>query len=249
MADHLSSLAMDELLTGTARERAPAQAHLAQCEQCRARLDAMRGAALRARQSASFEHVSTRLMAQATRGARSPAPSSWRRWLLLAAPAAAAAVCAATFVVLSAAPVDRLKGAATLRVVPVEEGRIATSALHPGDRVALAVGAAGHRYALLLSVGDDGSVEALWPLQLAQSGAVSGRADERIGTPFQVTPGPATLLAFFSDVPLERAGALEALRRAVEAARSQGRSPKSVDPPPLPNELARARARLEIAAP
>jgi hypothetical protein len=157
-------------------------------------------------------------------------------------------VAMALFVVRLPSPGDdRIKGAPTLRLLtPGREAVI--GALRPHAQVLLAAGAAGHPYALVLALADeDGRPEVLWPPGAKASGRVGPGAEVVLGEALEVTPGSATLFAFFSDDPLPGDEVARRLAEAVAEARRSGRPLASLDPAPIPGERGRARARLEVA--
>src|SRR5687768_7908062 len=108
MTTHLSNLALDEAEGGGA---STAHAlHLAECPQCRARLEARHAAASAIRQDPRFEQVFRTL----PRPAPQRQPRSWS-WALPIA--AAAAIVAVIVSIPGPPPTERMKGGAALYIV------------------------------------------------------------------------------------------------------------------------------------
>lgn len=222
MNNHLSDLELDALAPHP--ERDVASSHLFECARCRSRVAAFRAARQRSLASPNFEAALAVVeRRRSTRG--SPA------WLGLAL--AAAAVLA--FVAVPRGERARLKGGASLVLVPL--GAKHPGPFRPGDKVALAVGGAGHRYALVLGEGEGQPAVLLWP-EVPRSGEIPAGASARLEPAFEVTPGSLHLVAIFSDQPLD---AHEVLSRWNQAA--------SPAPPKVDGESARAQAELRVVSP
>lgn len=230
MAEHLSALALDELAAGG--EPAGARAHLDGCGECRERLEALKAMNLRL-----LAKPEARRALDAVRPREEAAPSRARRWALLALPLAAAL--AVFLLVPREAPEDRLKGAATVELL--DEAGAVVHAARPGQRVTVAVGAAGRSHAAVFAVEAGGAVSVLWP-RGETFGPVARGARVRLEPPFEVTPGAVTLHAFFADSALPLEAAAGALREAVRAG---GGAPLAVATP-AGAWAATASARLEV---
>lgn len=219
--EHLSDLALDAL-SGSADAADP---HLAECARCRERLESFRQARAQAAAAPRFREL------QESLPARTP-----NRWLAPALGFALAAGLAAVVMQVSArAPVasrERLKGSARVAVVPLDrEG----PRFHPGQRVQLRVGGAGHRYALVVGRDEHGQVSQVWPTANPRSGEIEPGADVPLAPAFEVTPGALQLVALFSDAPLSAVDVLDAWRVAGGDA-----------PPPITGEAARAETPLKV---
>jgi hypothetical protein len=165
-------------------------------------------------------------------------PFRWFRvsWLVLPLAAAAA------FFLLPRS-LDRVKGSASSLSL-LREGEPVVSEVAPGERLSVAVGAAGARQVLVEAIGEDGLVSGVWPPEGDRSGLAPRGAAAALSPPFAVTPGSVVLFAFFSDSPIDRPDAERALRAAVVEARDRGRPAVQAEPPPLPHEVSRARRQL-----
>ena len=242
MADHLSSLALDELASGEPGAADP-RAHLEACALCRAQLESLLAARERLAASAPYRRVLQNLQ-----GVRQPPP---RRFL--AAWFAAPLAVAAAMLVLTVTPRflatrrdgARLKGPASLQVLPagVASPHPITRA-KPKDQVVLSVGAAGHPYGLVAGVDGAGQVSVLWPLQ--GTGALPAGAAVRLEPGFEVTAGSLCLWAFFSDAPLEPSQVRSALAAAAQARILARQTPLELELPLVAGEAARAKATLTV---
>ncbi|MBI3181348.1 MAG: hypothetical protein HYZ28_04325 [Myxococcales bacterium] len=236
MAEHLSNLVLDELAAGLAAPPG-SQAHVDGCESCRTRLEAIARARAEAVASPRYHAIHAQL--------NSARPSARPWWLALLAPLAVAAVLA-LFVASPEEPGStRTKGAATVRVLRGPDGE-SISAARIGERVVLAVGAAGRPYGLVAAIDAAGTVSVVWPARGRLSERVPPGAQARLEPGFEVTPGSTLLLAVFSETPIELESARRAIERSVEEVRKEGRSPLEVSPEPLPSETARAQALLVV---
>lgn len=222
MNGHLSDLALDALAPRADHDgESP---HLAGCDRCNSRIEAFREARSSARASPRFEATFSAIARQ--RPARhTPA------WVGLAL--AAAAVLA--FVAVPRGQHEGLKGGASLALVPLGDPH--DGPFHPGEKVALAVGGAGHRYALVLGAGEGQPAVQLWP-EAPQSGEIPEGASARLNPVFEVTPGSLHLVAIFSDQPLDAQEVLSRWRKAGSPA-----------PPKVDGEAARAQVELRVVAP
>ena len=95
-----------------------------------------------------------------------------------------------------------------------------------------------------MAVGDDGSIAKLWPTDHDGSGPAPAGAAALLSPAFVVTPGSATLYAFFSATPLVEKRVEAALGEAVRRARQGGRTPVEASIDPLPGESARVQLQL-----
>ena len=233
MAEHLSWLEVDEVVAGLA----PEPAHLAGCERCRGRLAGARAARQEVLGSPEFTRRLTAVQTgRAPRGEARGLGGLFRAW----APVLGAALSLGVVLLLSpGSPGERLKGGALIEVRRDPTGEKLTVA-RVGDRVALALGGAGHRYGLVLALDASGQVVQLWPAQPG-SGEVPPGAAVPLSPGFEVTAGSARLWAFFSDVPL---GSGPARRALIEAA-AQGPALEGV-PEHVEGEQARASCRLDV---
>ena len=222
MSPHLSDLALDALTPHA--ERDLSEPHLGGCDRCRARLTAFRAARERALAAPEFERVFARV------AARRPT----RRDRIFIGLAIAAAL-ALAFVAVPHRPAQRLKGGARLQLVRLGDARPA-SVFHPGEQVALSVGGAGHRYALVVARPEASPPVQVWPSQ-PQSGEIGRGAAVQLQPAFEVTEGSMRLVALFSDAPLDGAEVLARWKRAGE-----GKLPE------VPGEAARAQAELRVEA-
>lgn len=181
MSDHASALQLDTLAAGLPLDAA-VPAHVAGCAACQAKLEALkaeRAAVMRAPQFA------------ATLGRLQPAPSSQRRpWGLVLAFAAMALllVLGGRFLV----PSDDgtlLKGAATVELLkdgaPVTQAKI-------GDKLTLAVGAAGAPTVAVFTKDGKGQVDVLLPPTPVGKGT-----RVPVGQVLEVTDGALTVFACF----------------------------------------------------
>jgi len=238
MVDHLSDLALDELAAGL-REGASATAHVDTCVRCRDRLAEFQRAHADARRAPRFETTFARIEATATKRKRG-------RWSLFAAlPVAAAAMLALVMFARPDAPTVRLKGAAEL-VVLRASGTERIESATPGEQVQLAVGAAGHPYAVVLAVEETGEVSVLWPQGADTSARVPPGAEVKLSPTFEVTEGSITLHALFSEEPLAISPEQQALRQAIAEAMASGRSPLEVTAPKRKGVEAVARRMLRV---
>jgi len=203
MAEHLSDLSLDELAVGEAGPTA--QEHLRGCPHCQDRLRQLESLRQRARAAPQFNHVLTRLKAQA------PVPSRLPRWAWLFAPAAT--LCALLLVWgLQRPGADRLKGTPELGVV-LADGSPAPRELSPGQLIAVTVGAAGHSQLLVLAA-DHEEVAVLWPPGATASAPAPRGANIPLAPAWEVTPGDVTLFAFFSERRVGAEEAVDAVRQA-----------------------------------
>ncbi|HVE81219.1 MAG TPA: hypothetical protein VND93_00155, partial [Myxococcales bacterium] len=138
----------------------------------------------------------------------------------------------------------RVKGAFSIAVVG-EDGQELQRA-RPGDRVGIAVGAAGRAQVLVLAMDDHGAVEVLWPVEGKESGAAPPGARAVLGTSFDVTPGSLALYALFGNAPISAAEAQAALKSEVTTAAREGRGPLEAQAPRGPWEGA-AKIVVQVA--
>ncbi|MDP3499157.1 MAG: hypothetical protein Q8S33_02440 [Myxococcales bacterium] len=237
MSEHLSPLALDELAAGDPNDAA--KAHLDGCASCRAKLDAVRAAALQVSAMPAFEQTFAALDTE--RPAVAPLPKKTRRlWpalVAVAVPLAAALV----FLVMSPPEDDtRLKGAPTVELL-VKDRPVTTA--RPGETVTLAVGGAGNTHALVLAIDTSGAVSRLWP-QEPQSAPIAAGARVTLSPSFDVTPGSLMLVGFFTEASQPAAPVLAAVESHVANARAAGRTPFQLE---LPTTFGRtARVTLEV---
>jgi hypothetical protein len=234
MVEHASDLVLDELASGVAA--APVQAeHVRGCPRCTGRLESF---AAERRSSLAAPGYASTLAALRARPARQP---FWRRWTFVLP--LAASLAAGVFLVLPR-PTDRIKGRPSLELLREGAGGRVTGPVRPGERLAIAVGAAGAKELLVMAVGDDGSIAKLWPTDHDGSGPAPAGAAALLSPAFVVTPGSATLYAFFSATPLVEKRVEAALGEAVRRARQGGRTPVEASIDPLPGESARVQLQL-----
>ena len=190
MADHLSSLQLDEAVAGLTTDPA-VSAHLAQCAECASRVEQLAGSGAALLKKPEPARQLNALLAHRPK----------RRWPLVAA-AALVPLAATLLVFVSWKPDgDRLKGATSLEVlsdsgVRIEEARV-------GQHVTLAVGGGGYRYAAIIAVPPSGKMTRVWPPTGAFTGPIGPGARVRLEPGFEVTPGSVTLYAFFTDEPVK----------------------------------------------
>lgn len=233
MADHLSALELDVVVTGGALA-AERTEHVSSCGDCRQRIDKERAAADAVRMMPQFGATLARLEAQPAKVAK-VIPLSRRAPVLFTLALAAAAV----IVLIVNPPKDdetRLKGSASVELI--SEGNQAVHAAHVGDRLQLALGAAGRPYAMVLGVDEQGQIDLLWP----QAGHRSGPAPKgarTVVTRFEVTQGSITLVGLFSEQALD----IQDASRALAGAMKEGK----VQQPLELQGVATAVTRLEVA--
>lgn len=234
MAEHTSDLVLDELAAGLAA--APAQAdHVRGCVRCSSRLETLSTERRASLASPGYARTLAALRALPER------PPFWRRWTFVLP--LAASLAAGAFLLVPR-PTDRIKGRPSLELLREGVGAKVTGPVRPGERLALAVGAAGAKELLVMAVGDDGSIAELWPAGGDGSGAAPSGAATVLSPAFVVTPGSATLYAFFSERPLSEKRVEAALDEAVRQARQRGKPPAEASVGPLPGESARVQLQL-----
>lgn len=195
---HLSDLILDELLAGLPVPP-EAQEHLARCLRCGERRSALERLRVQTLESPEAQFLPTRLLAETPRRER-----NWLRWI---APVAAVCLASLTLVLLPTRQTVRLKGTPAVELLRAPG---AQGPLHPGEPVTLALGAAGHPYALVFSRAADGTVERLWP----ENGDRSGRTHDGTRAPLaslSITPGDFDLIAVLSDSPLSSQAVADAI--------------------------------------
>ena len=175
MSEHLSALQLDELAAGLSA----APPHLATCDACARKLEALRTeqAAFLARPEAKRQ-LDTLMPA--------PQPRSFLRVLAIALPLAAGLT---LFFAWPRAPIeDRIKGAPTVMLLD-EAGKVVTHAA-PGERLTLAVGSAGFSRVEVFALDARGNKEPLYSGDVAPGALVPL-------TRLEVTPGDVTVTAVF----------------------------------------------------
>ena len=240
MTRHVSDFALDLLAVGHGSRGD--ERHVDSCDGCKHRLEKIRAARSKSQRSPRYEQVRRTVdVAHAPVVAR----PRWT-WALLAAPVAAAAIVLA--IDTGGLPRDgtRVKGDFH---VGIEQRGESEDAIAAGERVSLAVGAAGHGYVIVYVLEDDGDVELVWPVGGERSGPAPTGARGELTPSFRVTPGSFTLLAIFSDEPIAIAASTSAIRRAVAKMRAAGKAPRDTEPDPLPGEVGRARAHIDVRMP
>lgn len=235
MSEHLSALSLDELASGVGAQPGAAE-HVAACADCAAKLGALKAS----RDTLLASGDAARRLEAVLAKTAAPAP---RPRLKLVHVAAIALPLAAGLALLIAAPVKtnddaRLKGAVTVELDD-EAGR-AVNVATPGQKLTLAVGAAGLPYGAVFAVDAQGAVTVLWP-RGETMGAVDKGARVALAT-LEVTPGDVAVVAVFSKTArpvreLERQ--LGALATELKAS---GKSPLDVA---VPGETS-ARARVVV---
>jgi hypothetical protein len=229
-AEHLSDLALD--LVATAASPAlidPASlAHLDACAQCRDRLVS---------RTAPITHDM-------------PAVPPRRRWWRTVGVPAGAAVLSVAIIIAAAS--GSFSGSATvngdapaLALVNPESGE-PVGELMPGERVGLSIQPAGAPFVIIFSIDTEGAVDRIWPRHLAHSAPLGLEPEIRPPDVYHVTPGPAALIAFFSDRPLQDQAVRSHLESTVEVSRGTATLLTELDPPPVKGERARARALLRV---
>lgn len=220
MADHLSDLVLDELLSG---DPAPgdARAHVASCSFCKQRMDTLTAA----REDASRTSEYARVLAALRRKA-SEEPARLFHGSRLVGPALALA-CGLLVVVAwpsRKAPDERLKGAASLSVVLASDGGRVRS-VRAGEKVVLFVSPAGRPWGLVMGADGSGQISQVWPPGRTGSAVLSSGAEVALEPGFEVTPGSVRLVGFFSERPLNG----EAVRDALKAEAAASRAGKALD--------------------
>lgn len=219
MSDHLSALRLDELAAGAGT--AEAQAHLAQCQPCRERLEALQR---RHEAIAASPQFKARLEALSETIERTP--SRWPRVLTIALPLAAAL---AVIVFFPRGDRDeRLKGAPTVELLA---GDRPTTHAKPGERLTLAIGGAGHTHAAVFAVDAEAQISVLWP-KGATSGPIAPGARVPLGAPFEVTAGDVLVIATVGDAPRPLDDAKRELERSLAEAVRAGKQPLELPTPP-----------------
>jgi hypothetical protein len=208
MADHLSALELDVMLTGgsLAPERA---SHASECADCKQRVDRERTAADAIRSRPEFGATLAKLTAEPQVGAK--VFSLRRRAPVIFTLALAAA---AAFVFLINPPKEddtRIKGVASVELI--SDTNQVVHAAHVGDRLQLALGAAGRPFAMVFAVDDKGQIDALWPA--GQRSGPAPKGARTVVTRLEVTEGSLTLVALYSDQPLDVPEASKALSGAL----------------------------------
>lgn len=194
MSDHVSQLVLDELVT-----QGGSNAHVEGCADCRQRLQALKTSAAASRASFGFSRTRTRVMV--------PEPSRWRLIALGAVPLLAGALFFIA-IQLGQREGERLKGTPTLDFV-TSDGETVT-AVRPGTRVKLRVGAAGFTHAKAFA-----DLEQLWPEaggddRLPTSGIVT------LPRVFEATPGSVTVRVLLSNTPIEGSAAAATVEKRLE---------------------------------
>lgn len=229
--EHLSDLALD--LVATAATPALIDplslAHLDACSLCRDRLVS---------RTAPITHDMPAIP---------PRPPRWRTMLV---PTAAAVLSVAIIVAAAVSGFSGTTGAVNgdapvLSLVRPESSE-PTGELMPGDRVSLSIQPAGAPFAIIFSIDAEGAVDRIWPRHLAHSARLELEPEIRPPDVYHVTPGPAALIALFSDRPLQDQAVRTHLESAVAEARKTAILPLQLDPPPVKGERARARALLQV---
>jgi len=224
MGEHASDLRLDELAAGMEVGEGT-RAHVAGCQECSARLRQIETARARAKEMPGFHRVKARVRALSER-------RRWT-WAVFAAPAVAVALVLVLVVVRPGAePGTRVKGGFSIAAVTAD-GREVQRA-RPGDRLNLAIGAAGRSEVLVLGVDDRGAVEVMWPPMAPRSVQAPPGARAVLQPPFEITPGSFALYALFADAPIPAGPAKEALAAEVQAAQAVGKSPLDARAPSGP---------------
>jgi hypothetical protein len=207
---HLSAFVLDQLELGSlsAEARAEAEAHLADCAQCRGEREA--AAALRRRFE---EHVYPRTVARVTEARR----RRWWHWTpILLAPALAAAALL-LFMRPPREPELSYKGGPSLTVYARHRDRVFVvkdgQTLQPGDELRFVVVAPGARYVLIASIDGAGQASVYYPFAAPRSAAVAeGRTELPGSVTLDDTLGHERLFAVFSAQALESAKVLPRLQ-------------------------------------
>jgi len=233
MADHLSALELDIAVSGgtLAPDRT---AHLGECGDCKQKLERERSAADAVRSRPEFSATLARLSSQPSVGAK--VIPLWRRAPVLMTAALAAAAALVMIINPPTADDSRLKGSANVELIG--ETSHAVKSAKVGERLQLALGAAGKPYAMVLGVDEHGAVDAVWPLSGQRSGPAPKGA-RTVVSGFEVTEGSLTLVALYSDQPLELGEASKTLAGALK----DGKVPATLE---LPG-IVTATAHLEVS--
>ncbi len=189
MSAHLSALELDELAAGLVQP----PPHLAECEPCRDRLEALRASRAAFTQHPEAARVLARLQAQ-------PAPVIALPRRRVVPVLAAGLALAAGLILLVSLPVDddgtRLKGAVSVALLDAQG--VAVTKAKVGQTVTLAVGGAGKSHAAVFALDDSGARTLLFPASGTTLGPIERGAQVKLRT-FEVTPGAVTLIARFAD--------------------------------------------------
>jgi hypothetical protein len=214
VSEHVSALVLDELASGPG----PSNAHVESCEQCRAKLNALKTQAQASRASFGYARTKARVLA--------PKPSPWRWVALVATPLVAAGL---FFVALHSGQQegDRLKGTPSIDFVRADG--VAVTDVRPGTHLKLKVGAAGFTHALALAVDDKGAVEQLWPQDGADD-TLPGRGVVMLPRELEATPGPVTVHVLLSQAPIDSAKAKADVDAALKAAAGSASKRLNVSP-------------------
>ncbi len=232
MSDHLSAFALDEVATDGGSPEA--MAHLAECQPCRERLEAVRQQHQTLKGTREFQ---ARFEAIAATTAKAAAPNPWPRRLAIVLPLAAAL---AVFILSPIGDDTRLKGAPTVELLA---GERPTTQAKPGDRLTLAVGGAGHTHAAVFAIDAEAQLTVLWPPG-DSTAAIAPGARVPLGQPFEVTAGDVVVIASFGDRARPVAELREALERAAAKAIAAGTTPLELG---LPSTIEpAAKVRLEV---
>jgi len=228
-AGHLSDFLLDRLRAGDLdgpREQ-EVRAHLAACEDCRARAAALDGQA--AEFLAGTEAPADFARRIAARRSERVRTSSMRPLGIGLAAAAAAALIVAYGLMPSEKGGDRIrtKGSVDLSFYVDQDGSgrpgLAGETLREGDRIRLAVEPGAHRFAFVVSVTASGEVTPLYPEGNGQSVPVT--AGERSllegSVILDAYLGEERLFALFSDRPLGAEQVVAAARQALNGVREQ----------------------------
>jgi len=130
----------------------------------------------------------------------------------------------------------RVKGTASVELIGDASHAVKTAKV--GDRLQLALGSAGKPYAIVFGVDDHGAVDAVWPLSGQRSGPAPKGA-RTVVSGFEVTEGSLTLVALYSDQPLDLGEASKTLSGALR----DGRVPTPLE---LPG-IATATTHLQVS--
>lgn len=251
MAEHLSTLALDELAAGLPHTH-DARAHVMACTECAKRLDQLVAARGELARSHRYERTFEALLsaASAPQSARVSARPRWSLRKLVFAPALAAAMGLVLFVWGRSSDTGtgdtRLKGGASVRVLRSPDG-LAISSAHPGERVVLSVTPADLAFGIIMAVDRSGEVNQVWPIGSARSGRLPAGAAVRLDPGFEVTPGSLVLHAFFSADPLRADDVRAHLEREVRERIRAGKSPLETSTEAVSN-VVRATAVLTVEA-
>jgi len=217
------------------------RAHAEGCDDCGGKLKGLEDEQARFQAAVSFD----RFAAGVERAARSRQAPLVRRWMAPAMAAAAAVlVVVAAGRMLSADPQGRnhVKGGPEIALkIAGPDGasqrdapESAPALLSPGERVRIGYRAVQHRFVTVLSVDQQGEVTPIYPERGESLPASNASAMVYLPESLEFTgSGAERVIVILSDEPLQVSSAVEAVRKAYQAA---GGDLSRLAPLPLPGE-------------